>query len=336
MTTKVNGWGLIGTGRIAEDRILPGINAFAGNKLAGIVSRDAAKAERLAAKFGAQRAYTSYAEMLRSPDITVVAIHTPNALHAEEVIAAARAGKHVFCDKPMTTTVADAERVLRECEKAGVKVGLNFHNRFMPSFIETKRIVESGEIGEVLLVQVEASGGPNPASVRAGWRVDPAIAGLGATMSIGVHVYDIFRFILASEIVNVTACFDTPRGVMEKTNLSIFRFANGVMAQMNANQTTPNPHNDFVIYGTKGRITGRGVTRSRISGTLEVLTNDGKRRITEFPAIDAHAASVAAFSQTLLEGREPSPSGIDGLRSVQLTEAMARSAWDGMHVEISY
>ena len=272
----------------------------------------------------------------RSSDVTAVAIHTPNALHAEEVIAAARAGKHVFCDKPMTTTVADAERVLRECEKAGTKLGLNFHNRFMPSFMETQRIVESGEIGDVLLVQVEASGGPDPASVRAGWRVDPAIAGLGATMSIGVHVYDILRFILSSEIAQVTAYFDTPRGIMEKTNLSIFRFANGVMAQMNANQTTPNAHNDFVIYGTKGRITGRGVTRSRISGTLEVLANDGKQRVTEFPAINAHAASIAAFSQALLDGRAPSPSGIDGLRSVQLTEAMARSAWDGVHVNINY
>jgi 1,5-anhydro-D-fructose reductase (1,5-anhydro-D-mannitol-forming) len=336
MVAKINGWGLIGTGRIADDRILPGINAVAGNKLVAVVSRDQARADAYAKKFGAQYAYTSYEELLRNPDVTVVAIETPSALHAGQAIAAARAGKHVFCDKPMATNAADAQRTLEECGKCGVKLGVNFHNRCMPCFIETKRIVESGEIGEVLLVQVEASGGPNPASVRAGWRVDPAIAGLGATMSIGVHVYDIFRFILASEIVNVTACFDTPRGVMEKTNLSIFRFANGVMAQMNANQTTPNPHNDFVIYGTKGRITGRSVTRSRISGTLEVLTNDGKRRVTEFPAIDAHAASVAAFSQTLLEGRDPSPSGIDGLRSVQLTEAMARSAWDGIHVEISY
>jgi predicted dehydrogenase len=335
MAEKVIGWGLTGTGRIAEDRILPGINACPGNKLVGIVSRDKAKADRLAAKFGARHAYTSYAEMLRNPEIQVVAIHTPNSLHAEEVIAAARAGKHIFCDKPMTTTVADAERVLRECEKAGVKLGLNFHNRFMPSFIETKRIVASGEIGDVLLVQMEASGGPNPGSVRAGWRVDPAVAGLGATMSIGVHVYDILRWILSSEIVSVSSYFDTPRNVMESTNLSMFRFANGVMAQLNANQTTPDPHNDFIIYGTKGRITGRGLTRSRLPGALEVLTADGRKRVAEFPAINAHAASVAGFSQALLEGRAPSPDGIDGLRSVQLTEAMARSAWDGVHVSLS-
>jgi 1,5-anhydro-D-fructose reductase (1,5-anhydro-D-mannitol-forming) len=330
----INGWGLIGTGRIADDRILPGINAFAGNKLIAVVSRDQARASAFARKFGAQHAYTSYEEMLRNPGVTVVAIHTPNSLHAEQAIAAARAGRHVFCDKPMATTVADAERVVKECDKAGVKLGVNFHNRFMPCFIETKHIIDSGEIGEVLLVQLEASPGANPASTRANWRVDPAIAGLGTTMSIGVHVYDILRYMLSSEIAAVTAFFDTPRGVMEQTNLSVFRFANGVMAQLNVNQKTPNPHNDFVIYGTKGRITGKGLTRSRASGELQVLTGEGKTRHTDFPVVNAHAACVAAFSQALLDGRGPSPSGIDGLRSVQLTDAMARSAWDGVHVSL--
>lgn len=331
---KTNGWGLIGTGRIADDRILPGINAFDGNKLIGVCSRDPARAAAFAAKFGAQRAYTNYDEMLRDPEITVVAIHTPNAQHAEQAIAAARAGKHIFCDKPMTTTVADAERVLRECEKAGVTLGINFHNRYMPCFIETRRVIASGEIGEVLVIQMEASAGPNAVSTSAGWRVDPASAGLGTTMNVGVHVYDILRYFLASEITTVTSLFDTPRGVMEKTNLSVFRFANGVLAQVNVNQTTPNPHNDFVIYGTKGRITGRGVTRSRFSGEVQVVTNDGKSRSKEFPTINAHGASVAAFSQALLEGKAYTPSGIDGLRSVQLTAGMAQSAWEGVHVSL--
>jgi len=331
-----NGWGLIGTGRIADDRILPGINAFAGNKLVAVVSRDPARASAFATKFGAQHAYTSFEEMLRNPEVTVVAIHTPNSQHAEQAIAAARAGKHVFCDKPMATSVADAQRIVKECDQAGVKLGVTFHNRYMPCFIETKRVIDSGEIGQVLLVQLEASAGANPLSTRSTWRTDPAVAVLGTTMNVGVHVYDILRHMLASEIVTVTAFFDTPRGVMERTNLSVFRFANGVIAQLNVNQLTPNPHNDFVIYGTKGRITGKGLTRSRASGELEVLGADGKTRRMEFPAVNAHGACVAAFSQALLDGRAPSPSGIDGLRSVQLTDAMARSAWDGVHVNLTY
>ena len=332
---KINGWGLIGTGRIAQDRMLPGINSYAGNRLIGVVSRDQARANDFAKRFGAKHAYTNYDDLLRNPEVTVVAIHTPNSLHAEQAIAAARAGKHVFCDKPMATSVADAERIVRECEKAGVKLSVNFHNRYMPCFIETKRIVDSGEIGNVMMVQLEASAGPAAASVSANWRGDAAMAGLGTSMNVGVHVYDILRYILSAEIVQVSALFDAPAGVMEKTSLATFKFSNGAMAQVNVNQTTPNPYNDFVIYGSKGRITGKALTRSRAGGELQVMTNDGVSRGTEYPAINAHAACVAGFSQALLEDRAPNPSGIDGLRSVQLTDALGKSAWQGVHVRLA-
>ncbi len=332
---KTNGWGLIGTGRIAEDRVLPGINSFAGNRLIGVVSRTQARADDFAQRFKAQHAYTRYDDLLRNPDVTVVAIHTPNSQHAEQAVAAARAGKHVFCDKPMATSVADAERIVRECEKAGVKLGVNFHNRFMPCFIETRRIVQSGEIGNVLMVQLEASAGVGAASVGATWRQDPSMAGLGTSMNVGTHVYDILRYILDSEIVTVSALFDTAPGVMEKTSLTTFKFANGTLAQLNVNQATPNPHNDFIIYGSKGRITGKGLTRSRAGGELQVLLDNGTSRAQTYAAINAHEACVVGFSKALLDGSAPSASGIDGIRSVQLTDAMGKSAWEGVHVRLA-
>lgn len=331
----VNGWGLIGTGRIADDRVLPGINAVAGNKLIGVVSRSQERADMFAKKFGAQHAYTRYEDLLANPDVTVVAIHTPNAQHAEQAIAAARAGKHVFCDKPMATSVADAERMVRECEKAGVKLGINFHNRFMPCFIDTRRIVESGEIGEVKLVQIEASPGARPGGRLGSWRVDPSVAGLGTSYSIGVHIFDILRYLLGAEVATVTTLFDSPRGTTEEQNVSLVRFDNGALAQLSVHENVPFPHNDFVIYGTKGRILGRGLTRSRAGGELQVTTVDGETRRTEYPAANAHAACVKAFSEALLQGHDVVPSGIDGLRSVQLTDAMARSAWDGVHVRLA-
>ena len=336
MAAKKNGWGLIGTGRIAEERVLPGINAHPGNRLVGVVSRDQGRGESFAKKFKAKHAYTSYDELLGNPDVTVVAIHTPNAQHAEQAIAAARAGKHVFCDKPMATTVADAERMVRECDKAGVRLGINFHNRQMPCFIEARRIVASGEIGDVQMVQLEVSPGARPGGRLGTWRLDPSTAGMGTTYSIGVHAFDILRYLVGSEVTMVSAFFDKPRGVMEEVNLATLRFASGAFAQVSVHENTPYPHNDFVIYGTKGRILGRGLTRSRAGGVMEVTGADGKTIRTAFPAIDAHAAAIAAFSDALLEGRDPAPSGIDGLRSVQVTEAMARSAFEGVHVRLAY
>jgi 1,5-anhydro-D-fructose reductase (1,5-anhydro-D-mannitol-forming) len=333
MTTGV-GWGLIGTGRIADERILPAITAC-GDKLVGVVSRDAGRAAEFAKKHGAQHAYTRFEDLLTNPDVNVVAIHTPNGQHAEQAIAAARAGKHVFCDKPMATALADARRMIDACDAAGVKLGINFHNRFMPSFIETRRIISRGEIGEVQMVQIEASPGARPGGRSGTWRVDADMAGLGTTMSIGVHIYDILRYLLDSEIETVSALFDTPRGVTEEINLSMFRFANGVLAQVSVHEKAPHPHNDFVIYGSRGRIVGRGLTRSRAGGEMQVIGSDGKTRTFEYPETNAHAACVADFSKTLQKNRAPSPSGIDGLRSVELTDAMARSAWDGVHVRLN-
>jgi 1,5-anhydro-D-fructose reductase (1,5-anhydro-D-mannitol-forming) len=329
----VNGWGLIGTGKIADDRILPGINAVKGNKLVAVVSRDPARAKAYAEKFGAEHAYTSYEEMLRNPDVTVVAIHTPNSLHPEQTIAAARAGKHVFCDKPIAIKSSDAEVMVAECKKAGVKFGVNFHNRFLPGFNEAKRIVASGEIGQPILIELEASPGARPGGTLASWRVDPEMTGLGTTMSIGVHLYDIIRHILDSEIVEVSAIFDKPKGVMEEMALATLRFDNGTLAQLAIYENAPNPHNNFIIYGSKGRITGKGLTRSRFAGEMEILTDSGTR-VQKFDVVNAHAGSVAAFSNALLEGREPSPSGFDGLQSVRLTEAMARSAYEGRHIKL--
>jgi 1,5-anhydro-D-fructose reductase (1,5-anhydro-D-mannitol-forming) len=336
VTTKKIGWGLIGTGRIAEDRVLPAIVEHAGSRLVGVVSRDPKRARQFAEKFGAEHAYTDYDDLLRNPDVTVVAVHTPNAQHAAQVIAAARAGKHVFCDKPMATRVTDAENMVRECEQAGVRLGINFHNRFMPVFNEIRRVIASGEIGQAHLVQLEASPGARSGGRLATWRIDPLLAGLGTTYSIGVHVYDILRYLVGAEVEMVSALFDKPRSVMEEMNVSLFRFTNGVLAQLSVHENSPLPHNDIVVYGSRGRITGRGVTRSRDGGVLGVMTEDGRRRSQEFPAINAHGACVKAFSDALLENRQFATSGIDGLRSVQVTDAMARSAHEGVHVRLAY
>ena len=335
MTKKI-GWGLIGTGRIADDRILPGINAFADNELIAVVSREQSRADHFAKKFGARHAYTKYEDLLANPAVQVVAIHTPNDQHVEQAVAAARAGKHVFCDKPMATSAADAERMVRECEKAGVMLGVNFHNRFMPCFVDMKQIIDSGEIGKVLLVQLEASPGARTGGSLASWRVDPRSAGLGTTNSIGVHVFDILRYLLSAEITEVSSMFDSPRNVMEEIALSLFRFDNGAMAQLTIHEIAPHPHNDIVIQGSAGRLTGRGLTRSRAGGSLEVLSGpDRKTRTIDYPAINAHCACVAAFSAAVRDNRPFSPSGVDGLRSVQLTDAMAQSAWDKVTVRLA-
>jgi 1,5-anhydro-D-fructose reductase (1,5-anhydro-D-mannitol-forming) len=328
------GWGLIGPGRIADTAMAPAINALPESRLVAVVSRDRTRAEAFAKKHNAAHAYTDYPDMLRDPAVDVVLITTPNALHADQVVAAARAGKHVLCDKPLATSAADAGRAVEECRTAGVRLGINFQTRHQACFEETKRLIDAEEIGTVLVAQVEVSAGSAPLR---GWRTDPALAGLGSVNNIAVHAYDLLRYLLSSEVTEVMAMFDSGRtGRLETLALTLLRFENGTMAYVNANQKTPNYQADIDIYGTRGRIVGDHLTRPGLDGELRVLTEKGET-VTPYSNADAYRRTVAAFNDAILHGREePRASGLDGLRSVQLTEAIARSAREGVLVELRY
>jgi 1,5-anhydro-D-fructose reductase (1,5-anhydro-D-mannitol-forming) len=324
-------WGVIGLGRIVKTTIAPAMVAEPECELVAGVSRDRARADAFAKEFGARYAYTSYDEMLANPDVDAVYIATPNAQHVDQVVAAAEAGKHVWCDKPMAVTVADALREIEACEKAGVKLGINFHNRHLPWVLDVKRMVADGAIGDVLTIQVEASAGVRP---HEGWRNDPDLAGIGTTFNVGVHVYDFLSYILDSDPVEVVALWDDDSFAVEIQTLALIRFANGVTAYVNCNQRVPHPQNDLDIYGTVGRIVGHGVTRSREDGRLIVTTADGSESTTAYPSPGAHRLSLAAFAKAVLDGETPNASGEDGLRSMRLCEAMARSVAERRVVDI--
>lgn len=328
------GWGIVGIGGIANNAIAPAIGKLDDARLVTVVSRDQGRADEFAARHGAARGTTSYDELLADPDVDVVYIGTPNALHAEQAIAAARAGKHVFCDKPLATSVEEAERVLEACREAGAKLGINFQTRHHEGFAEARRLLADGAIGDVLVAQLEVSAGAAPLK---GWRTDPELAGLGSINNIGVHAYDLLRYLLGAEVAEVVTLTDVSTSDdLETTSLALFRFGNGTLAYVNANQTTPNFQPDIDLYGTKGRIVGVGITRPfREGGELRVLTEDGET-VTPSQTKDAFDRSVAAFHAAVRDDTEPNASGLDGLRSVQLTDAMARSARERRVIELSY
>lgn len=325
------GWGIIGLGRAADTLVGPAITADPNSRLVAAVSRDQAKADEYAQRHGVAHAGTDYAAMLANPDVDIVAITSPNAMHPEHAIAAARAGKHVFCDKPLASSAAVAETVLEACAKAGVRIGIDFQTRHHACFQEAHQVIESGEIGQVLLAQIEASPGVVPFR---GWREDPELAGLGAVNNIAVHIYDLLRFLLGAEVTQVAAMFDTgKRNELERLPLVLFRFDSGALAYANGGQSVPNPLNDVVIYGTEGRIDGRNITRPQTDGEMRIKTAAGERT-GKYSSHDAWIRTVHAFSEAILAGRDPNPSGLDGLRNVQLTDAIKRSAREGIQVDL--
>ena len=319
------GWGLAGLGRIASSQIAPAIAACTNSTLVSVASRDQARAEEFARAHGAARGTGDYGKLLADPEVQAVYIATPNALHAEQVIAAARAGKHVLCDKPLAVTDEDARRCVQVCRAAGVRLGITFQTRRHDGLAEAADLVRSGAIGKVVVAEVTMSAGRN---LPQGWRTDPALAGLGTLNNIGVHAFDVLRYLLGSEVSEVVALTDSEPGYqIDTTALVLLRFANGTLGYVNANQSAPHARDDIVLYGSEGRILGRNLSRPARDGALSIITADGER---EFRASsrDAYRRTVEAFAAAVLAGREPSPSGEDGLRSVELTTAIAAAIRD--------
>jgi 1,5-anhydro-D-fructose reductase (1,5-anhydro-D-mannitol-forming) len=328
------GWGIIGLGNIVRSTMAPAMMAEPDCHLVAAVSRDRGRADEFAREFGARFAYTEYDEMLANPEVEAVLIATPNSLHADQVVAAAEAGKHVFCDKPLATNVPDARRALDSCSAAGVRLGINFHNRHLSWVNDVSRMITDGVIGEVEVVQAQVGSGTRHYD---NWRADPHMAGLGTVHNVGVHGLDFLRVILASDPVEVVAMFDRgpETGGIEMLALITMRFGNGALVQYDANERVRDPLNDIVIYGTTGRIVGRSLTRSRSDGELAVLTDHGET-VVPYPAPEAHRLSLAAFTRAVLAGEEPNASGLDGLRSAQVCEAIDRSVRERRVVEVVY
>lgn len=322
MGSEALGWGIVGLGRIAGSQIAPAIAASAGSRLACVVSRDQGRAEEFARAHGAATALDDYAKMLADPAVRAVYVATPNALHADQVIAAARAGKHVLCDKPLALTVADARRCVEECRSAGVRLGITFQTRYYDGIADAARLVRDGEIGTVTVAEVTMSGGRN---LPRGWRTDPALAGLGTLNNIGVHAFDLLRYLLGSEVSEVVAMTDAEPGYRsETTALVLLRFASGTVAYVNANQTVPHSRDDIVLYGTQGRVLGLNLSRPDREGTLSIVTSAGERT---FPGRthDGYRRVIEAFADAVARDQDPAPSGEDGVRSVQLTTAIAQA-----------
>src|SRR2546423_8542842 len=122
------GWGLVGAGRHARNRVAPAIVAAPGGRLVGVVGREPSRAAEFAAHFGAQP-YASLAELLTDPAIQAVYLVTPNDLHAPQTLEAAAAGRHVLCEKPMALSPAECRAMVQACRSAGVKLGVGFHLR---------------------------------------------------------------------------------------------------------------------------------------------------------------------------------------------------------------
>jgi predicted dehydrogenase len=314
-------WGLVGLGRLATEEIAPAIGRSAVGEIAACAGRDIVAAHAFAERFAVPKVYDTFEELVRDPDLDAVFVATPNALHAPVVLAAARAGKHVLCEKPLALTVAEGRAMIDACRSGGVLLRVGLHLRFERSLERVAQILQSGGIGTPLALSIERTA---PRGERVPWREDPAQGG-SVLFDVGVHLLDLVPRLFGTEIAAVSA-LATPEpatGRSADTITMLLRLKNGVQATIRVSREAPFAASDLVVIGTSGMLkTGplRWVAEHRISVTSETGVSE-----EALPAGDLYRAEIDGFADDLSDGGRRLATGEEGLHLIVLAETVQRA-----------
>ena len=340
------GWGIISAGAHPNNNIAPAISSVDSEDLVAIYSRDQGRAEAFAEKHGAKAAYDDLDRMLADPRIDAVFVAAPNSLHAQHGLRAAAAGKHVMMEKPMTTTLEDAVSLVQGCRDAGVRLGMAFMMRHHPGHVLASKIFKQGTLGKINLAHVQGGPGtrgqgpPPPRTGLQAWWEDPdQIGGASVMMGIGVHLADLLRFVLGQEVVEVSAMSDgqTDQRPLEQLTTLLLRFDGGTIATLTCGRIIPDNRNDLVLYGIDGRLATQRTVSANVQGKVEVVSDTlNQTEVYTEGRLGNFSGQLVEFHQAVEAGRDPSASGIDGLRVVEITLAMIESARHGRTVKIQH
>ena len=241
-------WGIAGPGNIAR-RFAQAVKNVEGAELAAVASRDPARAENFGAEFGISHIFHSYEAMAASDAVDAVYIATPHPFHAPCAELFLKAGKHVLCEKPMCVNAAQGERMKAWAAENGVFLMEAMWTRFLPAILEAKKIVDRGDIGEILGIEADFC-------YRTEWGTVPRLflpelAG-GGLLDVGVYCLHFAAIFLGSDPESVTAVAHTEGGVDVHTNM-VLKYRNGAVASLSSAIGVTKPETGY-IYGTKGYI----------------------------------------------------------------------------------
>ena len=326
-------WGIIGLG-IQAEWLVPAFEASTTGRLVACASRTYERSKVYAEAHGVPRPYATYQELLMDPGVDAVFVATPNHLHHPVVLAAASAGKHVLCEKPMAPTVEEAEEMVSACAAAGVMLQIGLHLRVQPVIQGAARLVGEGSIGTVREVVAQRYSAIAKDKVPA-WRQDLSIAIAGVLTDVAVHLVDFVQFIVDDRIDRVFALAYPPRssGQPDESVTVVLDFAGGCQATVRASRGLPVGNNDLHVFGTGGTVS-TGPLRFTDVHTLSLRLPD-RREEWEYPVPNLYLPEIEAFAQELEGIDTGAAKGADGLRLVRVTQAAVRSLETGAAEPVS-
>ncbi len=318
---------IYGAGRWGT-RLIESVQGQSGKiRFVTAITRDPVGKRPLAERFGLALT-DSYADALADPAIDAVVLCTPHSQHATDVIAAAKAGKHVFAEKPFTLTRAEAQAAITACQAAGVTLMVGFNRRFAPAYLEMKRRIAAGDIGPVRHLEGQFSGPGSYQTAPGNWRSNRKESPGGSMTARGVHVID-SMISLAGPVATVFAFSERQLHDIDvdDTTSCLLRFAGGATGYLGTLHATA-PFYRLHVFGSKGSLEMRGET--------ELIFTDlaGKTEHITFEVANKERAVLEAFADAVAAGvKFPIP--VDEIvNTVDVTEAVTASANSGRAVTI--
>lgn len=314
-------WGLIGCGDIAAKRVAAALRDSPGSALVAVARARPELAAEFARQHGARRWHADWRDVLRDAEVSAVYLATPVRLHAAQAVAAAEAGKHVLCEKPMAMDVAECERMIAAARSHGVRLGVAYYRHHYPLVARLRALLESGEIGRPVLAQVEVFE-PFDASVGQprSWLLDRKQAGGGPMMDFGCHRIEVLLDLLGP--LKVVRGFPTnvrfhDRDV-EDTCVARMGFRSGAEAVLTVTHAAAERRDTFAIYGSEGSAHVPVLN----DGLVRIVTASGAREERHSPHPNLHQPLVEDFVAAVRERREPAVTGQVGLEVTRVLDTI--------------
>lgn len=324
-------WGVLGVARIAVNRVIPAMQRGEWSEIAGIASRDRARAEEAARSLGIPKAYGSYQEMLADPGIEAVYNPLPNHLHVPWSIRAAEAGKHVLCEKPIGMNVAETLSLIAARDRTGVTMGEAFMIQTHPQWVRIVELARSGRIGRlhsaVGTFSYSKLESDNVRNVRE--------YGGGGLLDIGCYPIKASRMVFGEEPLRVSAAIvrDPRFGGIDMLASAILDFPSGHCVFTCGTQVALQQSMRF--YGTAGRIEPEIPFNPQPGGTSRIRIDDGRDlagsgvTVEEFAPCDQYIIQGDLFSRAIRQGGPPPVPLEDALKNMAVIDAIFRSAETG-------
>lgn len=303
-------WGLIGAGDIARKRVAPALRSLPGCDFVSVSRSRSELAESFAKEFGARKWFADWHELIADDEIDAVYLATPVYMHAEQTIAAAEAGKHVLCEKPMALSSKDCDKMIAACRANNVKLGIAYYRRFYPVIVRARQIINAGEIGLVSFAQINAFEyfDPPPDHPRH-WFVEKEKSGGGPMIDFGCHRIEVFVNLFGTvRRFESIVSNDVFGREVEDTASAIFQFESGACASLTVTHATTDARDTLDIYGTNGAIHIPALNL----GEMTIRTKDGVRKESHPPTANFHHPLIEDFVEAVCEGREPAVDGQAG------------------------